>query len=243
MTLYYYEKSRPSKKKKIVSWLSYGAITIGSLFLFWAFYPVISFEIYSRFFLENNWFNPSGRDQTSAIVKAGSTLGDENIFSTNLTDYTKAGIWFPSLKQEELPETDVKNYLISIPKLGINDAKVIVSGEDLKKGLVHFLPKVFPGQHGNVTIFGHSTLPQLYNVKDYKTIFTYLPTLDKGDLINIKVGDKVYVYETTDKFVVTPDRIDILDQDYNDAYLTLVTCCPPGTYWKRCGIKARLTAL
>jgi sortase A len=40
-----------------------------------------------------------------------------------------------------------------------------------------------PGEYGNIVIFGHSTLPQLYNPKDYKTIFTYLPSLEKKDHI------------------------------------------------------------
>ncbi|PIV71190.1 hypothetical protein COW57_00895, partial [Candidatus Roizmanbacteria bacterium CG17_big_fil_post_rev_8_21_14_2_50_39_7] len=104
-------------------------------------------------------------------------------------------------------------------------------------------PKSMPGEFGNVSIFGHSTLPQLYNEKDYKTIFTYLPSLEKGDAIFVEVGDLEYEYEVTDMFVVNPDKISVLDQQYDAAYLTLVTCVPPGTFWKRLIVKAKLLRL
>ena len=61
-------------------------------------------------------------------------------------------------------------------------------------------------EYGNVATFGHSTLPQLYNEKDYKTIFTYLPSLEKGDKIMAQVGDLQYEYEVTDMYVVSPEK-------------------------------------
>jgi sortase A len=83
-----------------------------------------------------------------------------------------------------------------------------------------------PGEFGNVAIFGHSTLPQLYDEKDYKTIFTYLPSLQKGDTVLITMGDLEYEYEVYDMFVVNPDKISVLDQQFDASYLTLVTCVP-----------------
>jgi len=100
-----------------------------------------------------------------------------------------------------------------------------------------------PGEYGNVAIFGHSTLPQLYDEKDYKTIFTYLPSLEKGDKILIQVGDLEYEYVVDDMFVVNPDKISVLDQRYDASYVTLITCVPPGTYWKRLVIRSKLVQL
>ena len=220
------------------------SIIIGSLFLFWSFYPVVSFEIYSRFFIPRKIFSPTARETTTALQKANSVLGSANIFSTNLADYTQVGIWFPTVKQDDYkPKIALKEYSLSIPKLGIQDALVQVGGDDLKKGLVHYLPRAMPGEFGKVTIIGHSTLPQLYNVKDYKTIFTYLPTLAKDDSIFVKVGEVDYEYKVFDTFVISPDEISVLDQAYDNAYLTLITCCPPGTYFQRCVAKAKLARL
>jgi len=153
-------------------------------------------------------------------------------------------LWFPTLKQAgTLANSPVKSYHLTIPKIGIKNANVEVGGEDLAKTLVHYLPRSLPGEFGNVVIFGHSTLPQIYNVKDYKTIFTYLPSLNKGDEIIVKMGDTSYRYEVYDMFVVKPDQISVLEQATDASYLTLITCVPPGTYWNRLVVKAKLTKL
>lgn len=244
MSLYSYVKKQNSVKRRMLTIVSYGAIVAGSLFLFWSFYPVIAFEVYSRVFIPKKIMSPTARETTTSLQKANSVLGNSNIFSTNLADYTQVGIWFPSVKQEEYqPKIAIKEYQLTIPKLGIRDAKVQVGGEDLKKGLVQYLPVAMPGEFGNVVIMGHSTLPQLYNVKDYKTIFTYLPTLGKGDRVFIDVDGVDYEYEIFDTSVISPDEVSVLNQSYDNAYLTLITCCPPGTYFQRCIAKAKLARL
>jgi len=246
MALYSYTKTKIKSQKKLINFISYSSIIIGSLFLFWSFYPVISFEIYSHFFIKNKIFSPVPHSEiVSSLEAANSILGSYNIFSTNLSDYTKVGVWFPSKPQTKNNQLRVKEYTLSIPKLNIKDAKVVIGSEDLSKSLVHYLAKSLPGEYGNVTIFGHSTLPQLYNVNDYKTIFTYLSSLDedKGDKIYVKVDGVVYEYEVYDMFVIEPDEISVLDQRYDNAYLTLITCVPPGTYWKRLVVRAKLVKL
>ena len=236
-----YIKQHNTPRKKAVSLFSYIFLTIGALLLFWSFYPIVSFEIYSRIFLKNALASPVSKDAVPSLSEANSVLGSFNIFSNNLRDYTKASVWFPNRPQAKSSLTQaVKEYSLSIPSLDIKDAKVVVGGEDLKASLVHYLPESMPGEYGNVAIFGHSTLPQLYNVKDYKTIFTYLPSLEKGDTIKVKVADVEYEYEVTNSFVVDPSEVSILEQTKDGSYLTLVTCVPPGTYWKRLVVKARL---
>ena len=171
-------------------------------------------------------------------------MGSFNIFSNNLRDYTRASLWFPGLgKTGDFSTLSVKDYSLSIPKLNIKEAKVIVGAEDLSKSLIHYLPKSLPGEYGNVAIFGHSTLPQLYSSKDYKSIFTYLPSLENGDEIKIKVNDISYEYVVYDMFVVDPDEISVLEQQKDGSFLTLITCVPPGTYLKRLVVKAKLRLL
>ena len=40
--------------------------------------------------------------------------------------------------------------------------------------------------------------------------------------------------------VVDPDNTSVLEQSFDDSYITLITCTPPGTIWKRLIIKARI---
>lgn len=222
MALYAYKKKTNSKSAIVLNKISRISIIFGLILMFWAFYPVISFEIYSKFFIKNQ-----------------AKISDTD--SNKLQDLTKASLWFPSVNSQVISQNiNVKEYSLTIPKLNIENAKVIVGGEDLKKSLIQFVPTSLPGENGNVVILGHSTLPQLYNIKDYKTIFTYLPSLKEGDKIEIKLGDQVFEYEVFDITVVKPSEVSVLKQDFSNSYLTLITCVPPGTYWNRLIVKAKI---
>lgn len=257
MRKYSYIKKAPVKNRPMIAFISYLAIILGSGFVFWSFYPVLSFEIYSRFFISR--LPQSGialAYSSDPSQQVGRVAGEEqktNASNTNLTDYTNTAAWFPTadtawrsvennheIETAKLSLENITQYSLSVPKLKIENAKVNINDQDLSRGLVHYLAKSLPGEYGNVVIFGHSTLPQLYNPKNYKTIFTYLPSLEKGDMINVKIAEKSVDYEVYDMFVVNPDQISILDQQYDASYLTLVTCVPPGTYWKRLVVKAKL---
>src|SRR3989338_10757132 len=245
MALKIYVKHTPSRTRKALRGLSY-VILIGGLgMLFWTFYPMISFELYARLFLKRVTTSPLPEDSmVSSLEFAQSVYADTTSYSNNLSDFTQANIWFPT---SNLPtaqnEVKLKHYTLSIPRLNLSNLSVEVGGNDLSTTLIHYLPTSLPGQYGNVAIFGHSTLPQLYNAKDYKTIFTYLSSLDKGDKIYINIGELEYQYEVTTSFIVKPSEISVLEQKKDDSYLTLITCTPPGTYWERLVVTAKLTQL
>ena len=92
-----------------------------------------------------------------------------------------------------------------------------------------------------MVIFGHSTLPQLYDTKDYKTIFTYLSSLSNNDIVKIQVRDEIYTYKVNEIFVIKPDKTSVLDKIPDESYITLITCVPPGTYWNRLVVRAKLS--
>lgn len=247
MPIRIYLKQNNSLKRRAINHFSYVFLVVGTLLLFWSFYPVISFELYSRLFIQQYVLSPvPSSGDIKSHKEADAVLGSYDAYSNNLRDFTQAHLWFPSNNmdgQKQSSTFNVSNYDISIPKLNISQAHVVVGGEDLSKSLVHYLPRTMPGEFGNVAIFGHSTLPQLYSEGDYKTIFTYLPSLEKGDAVFVKIGDVEYEYKVTDMFVVNPDKISVLDQKYDASYLTLITCVPPGTYWKRLVVTSKLVKL
>jgi len=242
MPLKIYRKEFISKQRRFVQILSYAILTIGAGFLFWAFYPMVSFELYARLFLRRAAASPVPEsEKVSSLEFAHSVYADGLSLSNNLRDFTQANVWFPTSK---LPvgrdDLDTKSYSLSIPRLNLSDLNVSVGGTDLSKSLIHYLPSSLPGQYGNVAIFGHSTLPQLFNPKDYKSVFTYLPKLEVGDRVFIKINGGQYEYEVYDMFIVNPDEVSVLEQQFNDSVLTLVTCVPPGTFLQRLVVKARL---
>lgn len=143
-------------------------------------------------------------------------------------DYTKASNWFEGSSKESFESSEIKFYTISIPSLKIKDASVAVGGEDLSESLIHYPQTALPGKIGNSVIFGHSALPIFFDPNDYLTIFSTLPKLEKGDEILVNYDGILYKYMVENMFEVTPADIQILEQNSDAPYLTLVTCTPPG---------------
>ncbi len=240
MAIYTYIKEKRTFKKQALTILSYLSLFIGSVLLFWALYPIISFEIYTKYILRNKFFSPI---KNKTFLANSFVIGEKTVLSSNLRDFTQANLWFPTADRRKQKKLKIKKYYLSIPKLNIINATVTVGGNDLSKSLVHYLPHSLPGEEGNITIFGHSTLPQLYNPHNYKTIFTYLPSLNKGDKIYLKVNNLEYEYQVYEMFVIKPDNVSVLNDIKGGSYLTLITCVPPGTFWKRLVVRAKLTHL
>lgn len=239
MALYSYIKYRPSPFKLTARFLSYVLMTVGFGMLLWATFPILTYELAARISTRGVFVSPV-KGQSSPTV-----LGTATALSQNVREFIQVGDWFPTRPQSQImaSEFTYKQYYLSIPKLGVTSATVAVGGDDLSRSLIHYLPTTAPGEYGSVNIFGHSTLPQLFNVKDYKTIFTYLPNLTHGDSITLTADGQQYEYEVYDMFVVKPDQIEVLEPKYDASYLTLITCVPPGTYWNRLIVRAKLKHL
>lgn len=236
-------KKEPIRKISKTAWfISYFFLTVGIGFLLWAVYPMISFELYAHFFFKRQPTSPIPNTQAvTALEYAKSVYASTFLVSSNLKDFSDANIWFPKGVYAATKEPiNLKSYSLSIPKLNLMNLNVVVGGEDLSKSLIHYLPVSAPGQFGNVSIFGHSSLPQLYNDSNYNTVFTYLPKMSVGDKVFIDANGISYEYEVFDMFIVKPTEISVLEQKFDDSYLTLVTCVPPGTYKDRLIVKAKL---
>lgn len=177
-------------------------------------YPIVSYDkIYSKKF----------QSQKFQIQK------EEPIVNPQSVDYTRASNWFVGgAPREDFVPRNVSNYTLTIPKLKIENATVTINGDDLAKSLIQYPGTALPGKFGNTVIFGHSTLPAFYNPKKYISIFSKLPTLEKGDEIFVDYDGVSYKYRVEEMFEVSPTDIQVLDQDASDSFLTLVTCVPPG---------------
>jgi len=155
-------------------------------------------------------------------------------------DYTDANNWFPTFNPNGSKRAKVASYSLSIPKINLENAAVSTLDTDLANHLVNYPGTGIPGQPGNAVIFGHSTLPHFYDPQDYKTIFANVHKLKIGDEISTTVKNDTYHYKIYNISVVNASDTSMLSQDYDNSYLTLVTCTPPGTIWKRLIIKARI---
>lgn len=235
MGKYYYKKNGQNKLKKYLRLLSILLCVIGTSLIFYVLFPFISWQIY---------FSPvfASQNITSSIPHANIIDLAKNL--VDRTDYANPANWFPGFNPgTSQDQNNTPFYTISIPKIKIENASVSTIDIDLEKHLVNYQGTSIPGQNGNAVIFGHSTLPQLFNPKDYKTIFANAYKLKNDDIIYAMVNGVTYTYKVFKITVVDPQDYSALTQDYNNSYLTLVTCTPPGTIWKRLVVKARLETI
>ncbi|MCS7092381.1 MAG: sortase [Patescibacteria group bacterium] len=143
-------------------------------------------------------------------------------------DLTKASNWVEDKSSYQFKSTVQTYFALSIPKLGIVNARVAIGSEDLADSLIQYPGTALPGKIGNTVIFGHSILPQYFDPKNYLSIFSTLPKLEKGDEIYVFYDSVTYKYQVESMFEVKPTDIQILEQSKHSSYVTLVTCTPPG---------------
>ncbi len=202
-------------------------------------------------------------DSTPSILPGGPTVASSNpspqgsdtpadapvisptIDNTEL-DYTNLSNWFPNLALPTANDTQqISEYRLDIPDVDITNAVVNYGGSNLDKSLIQYPGTAGPGQKGTPVIFGHSVLRQFYNPSEknprrYLSIFSKIMTLKKGALIYITQDNVRYTYAVRDRTVVQPEDTYILDQDYTQTTLKIVTCVPEGTFLQRGVITADL---
>jgi sortase A len=98
--------------------------------------------------------------------------------------------------------------------------------EELRKGVVRYPDTARPGEVGNVFIFGHSSnYPWVKS--EYNDIFALLDTLKDGDDVVIFYGQKKFTYRITDRAIVKPGDMEVLEsRDPTKKELALMTCWP-----------------
>jgi LPXTG-site transpeptidase (sortase) family protein len=133
---------------------------------------------------------------------------------------------------------------ITIPKINVNAPVVYLDStaeadvqQGLQSGVVHYGNTPVPGQNGNAVFFGHSS-NDWWVPGNYKFVFVLLDKVIVGDTFSINYQSKRYVYEVTKTQVVDPTDVAVLNQTSTPT-VTLITCSPPGTSWKRLVVSAK----
>lgn len=234
MTAYYFKKNNKKllpKKRKLLGML----VTLTGIGIFiYFFFPMLLYQFFFGF----------STDLVEIPVPKHEMVGGSfgGLFKQGILSLTKnyddARSWYPTLHVAN--NTSVPTYALSIPKLKIDNAVVSTTDYDLANHLIQYAGTAIPGQDGNAIIFGHSTLPQWFDPKNYKTIFATLHTIKNGDKILARVNNITYTFKIFSITITSAEDISIFSQSYDHPYITIVTCTPPGTIWKRLVVRASL---
>lgn len=242
MHRYSYGKGNPyfrRNKKKIIGLTS---ISVGIITLLYFFFPLISYHFYlSSAFAGNDIVSPIPQ---RFVLNGSSSFGGllSSGISKVTSNYKDARNWFPQQANIDKANTKkVNEYEFSIPSQNINHMKVSAVDFDLSKHLVqYFSTSKSPIEKGTSVIFGHSTLPQWFDPTNYTSIFAKLHTIKNGDDIIITLNKKDYVYKVFSVSILESNDPNIFSQSFDNSYVTIITCTPPGTTWKRLVVRTSL---
>lgn len=201
-----------------VKLLPVGFLSLGIFLLMQVILPVASFQIWELGQKYNNNLLISPTQKDSQVL--GISVQSKDNFSAIVS----------TLKRETQP--NFTQFNLSIPRLNIDKALVLVDSNDLSNSLAHLPGSALPGEKGNVFISGHSALSQFFSFK--KALFGNLTDLKKGDQILVEVEGVKFRYEVSQLKVVDPNDLSVINApDTQGRYISLMTCVPPGLNFKR----------
>lgn len=135
---------------------------------------------------------------------------------------------------------------IVIPKINANSS--IIEDVDpnnanvyqraLTKGVAHALGSSLPNATGNVFLFSHSA-GNFWEAGKYNAVFYLLSKMEAEDDIYLYHKGRKYHYVVTGKKSVSPADVSYLSSSYKTNSLTLMTCWPAGTTFKRIIVEAQ----
>jgi len=139
-----------------------------------------------------------------------------------------------------------RDFGLMIRKIGVNVPIVKnVSGQNakeyfskLKGGVAHQEGSPLPDKNGNMVIFGHSSFVPGVLLTQYSDVFLLLDKLQKDDEIEIWYSGQKYLYSVSEVKQVSKGSVEIT-KNTKDKRLTIFTCWPPGTDFKRLVVIAK----
>ncbi len=133
-----------------------------------------------------------------------------------------------------------------VPKINVNVPIVYANTKNekgiedlLHNGVVQYQGTAKPGEVGNSFITGHSS-NYWWDTGKYNYAFVNLDRLEPGDQAIAYYNNKKFVYTVKSKTVVEATDVSVLAPT-DTPVMTLMTCTPPGTSWKRLIIKLDIT--
>jgi sortase A len=210
------QKNRKSNKG--INYLAIAGIALVAvpvIFLVYNFFPATLAELRYSFSPIKNYTVETRAEEENPVAE--SKTGDNNIIVPIDEQF---GIVIPKIfvNSKVFPDVDPENSA--------------VYQRILTKGVAHVLGTAHPGQLGNIFIFAHSG-QDFFQAERYNAVFYLLSKLEKGDEITVFYKGEKFVYTVSGNRVINAEEVSYLEDIKGKNTLTLMTCWPAGTTWKR----------
>ncbi len=161
----------------------------------------------------------------------------------------KAAAFLPTVKEQSpeeklVPEAD--NNKLFLPRLNIvvpihwdTDWDNASIQTNLREGVIQMKDTAKPDQTGNVFIAGHSSASYWDKKQKFAQVFANLDKLQKGDMVKVTYKNREYIYEVKDSLIVDKNDISVAYPTETPT-LSLMTCTPTGTNFKRLVVRSSL---
>lgn len=213
------------------------------LFVYIIVYLVFNGPVFLRRFgiWQNKNVSNTVNQSSSSDSNISSTQDSQPVSQDNSSEDTNS----QTSSSQNQTQTNIPqvNKLV-IPKIGV-DAPIIFLNSNseaemrvgLLGGVVHYYQTALPGEVGNCFIFGHSS-NYWWEKSSYNYVFSTLDRMQVGDKADIYFSNQAFKYEVIEVKIVEPSDTSVLNPT-SEPTLTLMTCTPPGTSWKRLIIRLK----
>jgi len=205
------ENKRVINKKVLVGVI---LLLLGLTALLLTYWPVIRAKISQYRFSEPSTTNVVLAEKDGEITKEIKPDTEEVILDTTF------GLYIPKIKSNASVVLNVDPY---------KESEYVKA---LETGIAHAKGTVTPDKKGNVFLFAHSAV-NFYERNKYDVYFYLLNELKKDDEIFVSYDGIIYKYRVQEVKIVNRDEVKYLSKYSNQDTLTLMTCYPAGTDWKR----------
>jgi LPXTG-site transpeptidase (sortase) family protein len=201
---------RETNKKVLVGVV---LLLLGLTALLLTYWPVIKAKI--------SQYRFSGPSTSNVVISENGDITKEIKPETEevILD-SKFGLYIPKIKSNASVVADVNPY---------NEKEYVKA---LETGIAHAKGTVTPNKEGNVFLFAHSAV-NFYERNKYHVYFYLLNELKKDDEIFVSYNGIIYKYRVEEVKIVNRDEVKYLSKYSDQDTLTLMTCYPAGTDWKR----------
>lgn len=200
-----------------MKFVSLSFLSVGIFILMQAILPIISFQLWAMGQTINNQVLVSPAKMSGQVL--GVSVEDKDNFPAFISSARTS-------------EHTYDKFYLSVPKLKIQNAPVLVDSNDLSKGLAHLPGSALPGEKGNVFISGHSAIRPSFSIK--QALFSNLTDLKVKDQIIVDTPGSKFIYEVIGFKIVDPSDLSVISvPDTMGRYISLMTCVPPGLNFKR----------
>lgn len=188
-------------------------VAVGLLIIIATFFPLLVQEI--GYYTERSGL-PKVQTQAEALSQNQGISAEEVLIPKD----EEFGIVIPKIRANSLIHAD------------IDWQNEPLYQKALQTGVAHAKGTSTPNMVGNMFLFSHSGV-DFYEAVRYNAEFYLLGKLEAGDEIDIFYKGQKYLYTVRETKIVDQSEVEYINKKVKEKTLTLMTCWPAGTTYKR----------